>query len=690
MKFEYRDVFKPDGKINSALVKENRWLYYLAITNNVFVNYERVKCMSDVTGNETLEYVFRTLEILDEDRGLPREDEEIIRKVLQWSEVSKGGTDAKRKEWIQKGYPIDIHNIASAEIYLEESNDSVETARIVYIMIKTHGIIGQNIRGEVGYGSNYPLIELISSLMPKSNLDDPCNESVKQRFRNMLYVLNKCIIGAVSMDLWNNIKGLVRDCIRDICSCKIITFDSQWRMERLLPRFAGVERDVRNMFKDRIFPYFELWYFASALESFDVPQIVSLMKLILSSPGIQKATHMNFKPIADLLYYDYENSRHINVYRQRVIEKFLKDGGNEHISLDIKMMNGTAMVGFEFSPACEKLTDFCVEAERTGLLTYEKSIRTLFDMFGFRRDEYDRLNNEAKYLSTMNDCADSKKSLPDYIGKGMTIVDVGSGGGVMLDILEKKFPDRAIIGTDISTNVIMELEKRKHEENHTWTTKVHNFVESKLTNKADTIIFSSILHEIFSYTDGENGRFDIESVKKALRNAKDSLVKGGRIIIRDGIKTEISASANRGDDGKDSSQTQRNNATLTIGLKAEDGLKYFKMFLTDFAGLKEVSRYYNQECIDGIPTVTADVNLIREFMYTYTWGTESYGHEIQEQFGYMTLSEFKHFFTEELGMKIVVAREFFEDGYYEHLHDKIVLDKEEYPCSNCIIVAEYI
>lgn len=182
---------------------------------------------------------------------------------------------------------------------------------------------------------------------------------------------------------------------------------------------------------------------------------------------------------------------------------------------------------FCFSPACEKLIDFCVEAERSGLLTYEKSITILFDMFGFRKDEFDRLNNEDKYLKTMNDSADStKSSIADYV-TGHTLVDVGSGGGIMLDLLEEKYKDRHIIGTDISTNVIETLEKKKREEHHRWDVQKHNFVDGSFTEQnADTVIFSSILHEIYSYTDTNLGKFNLASVKTALKNAYASIPSG--------------------------------------------------------------------------------------------------------------------------------------------------------------------
>ena len=88
-----------------------------------------------------------------------------------------------------------------------------------------------------------------------------------------------------------------------------------------------------------------------------------------------------------------------------------------------------------------------------------------------------------------------------------------------------------------------------------------------------------------------------------------------------------------------------------------------------------------------------DVNFMREFLYTYTWGNESYSHEVQEQIGYFTLEEYKAFF-EEIGAKIIVAREFLEPGYEEHLSRLVSLSDAKsgkeipFPNSNCIVVVE--
>lgn len=657
------NLFTKEQKLNSEILKKEKWLQFLCITNNLSTNVERVERISEITGYETLNYVLRTLEILEKEYEKDAIDEysyNLIKKTLQWSEVSKGGTSTQRLAWQNKGLPLDIHNLASAEIYREYSTDNLKDTKIIYTLIKTHGIIGQFLRGEVSMEANRPLLEIKQFFTPRE-------------FKSLLDTLNKCIIGAVSMKLYESLEGKIYVAIKNIVENTFTELPA--RLKALYEKETTISASDAEFFDENIFPYFELWYFNVALSNFTIPQIVKILTKVLECKEITKANHLNFKNLAGNLHYDYENKRHINIYKKRIIEKYLEDDSIENVELVVEVINGTAYVDFKFSPVCSKLIDFCVEAERSNLLTYEKSITVLFDMFGFRKDEFDRLNNENKYLSTMNATENStKNSIIDYV-VGDTVIDVGSGGGVLLDLLEEKYPDKKILGTDISTNVIEVLNQKKEAEKHSWTVQKHNFVEDSINvpNNGMSIIFSSILHEIFSYTETAAGKFNIESVKKALKNAYDSLPAGGRIIIRDGIKT----------DSKD---------IVTLKFKDHGGISFFKNFLVDFKGLPDINPMTPEvPFIDATHTVSGDINYMREFLYTYTWGKESYAHEVNEQFGYFTLKEFVSFF-EELGAKIIIANEFLEPGYTEHLSPLVDVYKDgekiAFPNSNCIIVVE--
>ena len=649
--------------INKETLKREKWLQYLVFTKEKKVNVERVNKVSDINGTETLQYTLRTLEILEKWKDkISATIYHYIEKALQWSEVAKGGRISQRKIWRMKGYPLEVHNLASADIFAEEHDLEFPENKIIYTLIQTHGIIGQVIRGEVPMAENVPLYKLIEEkLMTETDL------------KVTLLILNECILKAVSEEIYQKTRKEVEEIVLRITKGDFREFTLKERMSRLLPVFNETE-EIPD-FYESLLSGREFWYTEAALNAFQLSDVNTIFRCITEkiedSTGIK---HISFYNTARFLYYDYEEKKKINVYKKRVIESFLKNTkNNTHIDLEYQEENGVLLVGFCMTPACEKLIEFCVEAERSGILTYEKSITLLFDLFGFRKDEFDRLNNEEKYLNTMNSVGSStKKDIINEV-KGDVIIDVGSGGGVMLELLENAYPDKKIIGTDISKNVVEHLREMKKEKGHHFDIQVHNFVESDFTSpKPDTIIFSSILHEIFSYTELNGKKFNIDSVKQALRHAADSLNSGGRIVIRDGVKTDSSE-------------------TVIIQFKNEKGIEFLKNYLRDFKGLPEQEGTIKIDKEEN--SATMDINLAREFMYTYTWGQESYAHEVQEQFGYFTLREIVKFTEEELGMKVIKAREFLEPGYKKHLFPEMELQhldgtEAEFPNSTYILVLE--
>ncbi|MCR5794552.1 MAG: methyltransferase domain-containing protein [Solobacterium sp.] len=658
---KYR-FFESDGAVRPEAL-QNTWFRILYTADTPYWNAERISMMSDKGINNTLEYVLRTLDILDEMNDLSDDIYETVRTVLCWSECAKGGTQEERARWTKRGYPLMIHNEASAMIYSDHCFVRDPAADTVCILIRTHGLAGQFIRGECRMHSSRDL-EILAKRMGE------------EQFFRLLYTLNECIIRAVDDMIWLRVRDDVKKFIKAIHAGFFKEMFAHQRIRRLLPDITEVDFDDLKIFESKVFPNYDLWYFESALAPFG-QHGASQFAALACSYADDTVRHLNFKPLADTLYYDYENRKHINTYKQRIIEKWLNDPASyaSHVSLDVQKEGTVLNIGVRFTAAAEKLIDFCVEAERSGLLSYEKSITMLYDTFGFRRDQFDRLNNEESYLATMNTADTSTKlSILDYVKEG-SILDVGSGGGVLLDELEKRFPDAKITGTDISRNVIEVLAQKKLKENRKWTACVHNFVEMPFAEKTDNIIFSSILHEIYSYTQTWSGKFDLYSVETALSNACKSLNPKGRIIIRDGVKTPSSRK-------------------LKITFKNRDGMVFFEQFVKDFRGMDRMNEKQRVVSVDKAAlTVITDINYGREFLYTYTWGASSFAHECQECFGYYTVSDFIDLFNR-LGMNVIHAVSLLEPGYEQHLSPLVELSDPDtgepvpFPDSNCIIIAE--
>ncbi|MFS0840286.1 class I SAM-dependent methyltransferase [Paenibacillus sp. 1P03SA] len=434
-----------------------------------------------------------------------------------------------------------------------------------------------------------------------------------------------------------------------------------------------------------------LWYVESALQDFSLEEVVKIFMLALQTRTTTTAMpeepvhHISFEKLMNAMYYDYKGVKKINVYKKRIIEKFLREFAFEHIGTNRAPVNphlaykverspssaDTVFFTFEFSAAAEKLIEFCMEAEKSPL--YEKAVLLLFDLFELRRDAYDRFHNEDEYLETMNRTADYKSVMLEFI-TGEKVLDIGPGGGVMLDLIEQRLPDKQPVGIDISTNVIEALNRKKQLEGHRWEVlkgDALNLKDYVHPGTVGTVIFSSILHELYSYIEWNGSKFNRDTIAAALRSAYDVLAVGGRIIIRDGIMTEPVETKRR------------------IRFLAREDKEWLERYAGDFAGRRIQVEY----TADG--DAVMPVNDAMEFLYTYTWGEEAYVHEVQEQFGYFTPSDYADFIGKVLGPEAVIMefRHFLQEGYTDALADKVVFmdetgDPVPLPDSTCLIVIE--
>ena len=656
------------------LKNKNIYIYpikQLVLTNEKNYNLDRIKSFKDLKTSSVYETIVGCLEILDTKETKYKD---LIAEVILWMDTAKAGTKEDIKVWKKQGFNLFTHNLGSAEIYKKYSSNYNE---LIYILIKTHGLIGQYIKGEVNLNTNRELYELLEkNIISKSDL------------KEILLILNECIIKEVSTKIYEKEETLI-----EVIIDKILNGEFEEKLDivkRIDMLNEGISDDdkilIENVIKDNkikeriesVFISSELWYYESALKSFDV--VKQLKILLIISNYLDGISEITFSPLMMSIYLNYKNVKRINIYKQRIIENYLDEityeqiinkeiPNNINISYSIKKNGSTLEFNFIFSKVAKKLIEFCEVAYESNSL-YNKSVILLYDLFGFRKDNYDRFYNEIDYLETMNSVINHKSKLLDFI-VGDNILDVGPGGGALMDLILDTYKDKNVYGIDISSNVIEELNKKKINEKRNY-----NLVKGNALNledyfkkgSLDTIIYSSIIHELFSYIEYEGKKFNHDVIKKTLIGAYNILPKHGRIIIRDGIMSE--------------------NAQRIIEFKNKDDMNIFKRYVHEFKGRKIKYELLSDN------RIKLDINDAMEFLYTYTWGSEAFELEVQEQFGYYTPSEYEKMILDTLeNSKIIYSKAFLQEGYTSHLENKVNfydenLNSVSLPNSTYILVIE--
>ncbi|MFZ5988777.1 MAG: class I SAM-dependent methyltransferase [Bacillota bacterium] len=670
------------------VLKSEKWLMFLALTSERNINLERLNSLEEMKNNYVLSYVEKTIRALLNFQ-LSQYQTYIIEETLKWSEVAKSGLLHQRKQWIKKGFNLFAHNIGSAQIYLEQSKESnPDVRRIVHDLILTHGLVGQYIRGEVPLTDNKPLYQLVED-----------GKISALELKEVLKALNCCIVTAVDEGIWTNISKQVDEIVGLILSGR---FDEQYKIKERLRRLRAISirngecfdaeyeqhlSDPRVVERiDKLLETADLWYVEAALFDFSFEEFIKAFLIIAQGVNLKKAKHISFERLMKDIYYQHEGKKRVNIYKKRIIEKYLSEitiddilegrfKDNLHVAHEVSFhedLDDTVFFTFRFSAAGSKLIDFCIEAEKSDVL-YESAIILLFDLFGLRKDKYDRFYEEESYLKTMNQTIGYKKIILDYI-TGNSVIDIGPGGGALMDLIEERYPQKKVAGVDIAQNVLDSLKKKKQLENRKWDVlygdalNLGQYIEK---GNCDTIIFCSILHELFSYIEYNGKKFNHETLAAAFKSSFEVLPEGGRIIIRDGIMTEPL------------------NQKRIIKFLSEEGMEFLKRYAKDFKG-REIDYI-----VAGQNEVLMPVNDAMEFLYTYTWGEKSYVHEVKEQFGYFTPSGFKEFIASVLGReaRIIEFKHFLQEGYTIALSQKIEFFDENrnlarLPDSTCIIVIE--
>ena len=666
-----------------------------------------------------------------------------LHAALLFSDISKS-TQSRTARNLPKDIDFSVHNEASAKILwacgtlrrLGYDGLAEETA---LALVRSHGLIGQFVRGEITWHAFASWREFLRRNADRLAREFGCDEARAVELINSAYfLLNVVDTAAVREGLMTNalyerfrsVTPEVMDGKRDVFEKEV---DQRIANDVVFPEFirknislivrlghlregrrrvgeseravidalGALEKKEIEWFADRM-DKCQIWYCEAATGDLSASAQIKLIAIGMHlwersakfSPDC--VFHIDMSPIASLLSpYGAAPSRELALsrsnYRKRLMEAILADQSFASI------MDGTSAIyssdilfgvvgrrGNQYSVCLEireaeeaaALITLLSIYERKSSVSYHSALKLLCDLYHLRKDDFDRLANEAQYLLTMNAARSDKARMLRWLHSG-NIVEIGPGGGVVLDLLEQHFPDAQITGLDCSHQVVVALEQKKCAQNATWRIIEGNAFElPKYFDKEtlDGVVFCSILHEIYSYVETADGtRFHLESVRDMLRSAFEVLKPGGRILIRDGIMPP--------------------HEKRQLRFCCDDAKDFFEAFCREFKGRNIAFENISPD------TVSLDSADAMEFMYTYTWGPESFPYEVREQYGIMTYQDYCEHLREWLGERAQILTvppeeaQYLQPGYVQALQHRLnLMDAQgrpvDFPPSNAIIVIE--
>lgn len=283
------------------------------------------------------------------------------------------------------------------------------------------------------------------------------------------------------------------------------------------------------------------------------------------------------------------------------------------------------------------------------------------------------------YASGMDNVIDIKfRDIRPFIREGK-VVDVGCSTGSLIKLLAKELKESDIIGIEAARKFYEHAKSQEYESPFVFFYRKNITEQNFKENSIDTFIYSSVMHEVYSYM----GK---EAFKKVLEDTYKQLMHGGRIIIRDVVGPK------------------NQNAVVYMELNDKDGAsegdieslstynKFFR-FIKDF---KPRKINFSEVSIDGKKLIKISLRDAYEYLSKMTY-TDNWASEMHEEFGFYSFDEWKKAF-QDVGFTVVAGSKEFRNPYIinNKYKDRAVLytlkDRKlyqrPYPSTNMILVGE--
>lgn len=259
------------------------------------------------------------------------------------------------------------------------------------------------------------------------------------------------------------------------------------------------------------------------------------------------------------------------------------------------------------------------------------------------------------------------------------IVDVGCSTGSLVRLLAKEFHESDIIGVEATRKFYEFCKSQEYPSPYVFFYRRNILDQNFQPHSINTFIYSSILHEVYSYI-GE------PALLKTLSDALEQLEVGGRIVIRDVVgpenpDKEVYMELNDTDGAREGKISE-------LSTRAK-----FLRFVQDFLPRKVA---FTEEVVGDKSLIKLRLQDAYEFMSKKNY-TDNWQSEMHEEFGFYSFSKWQEV-LKAIGYHIVSGSRAFKNPYIiDHSYkDKVtlytyqngVLVLEEYPDTNMILVGE--